>query len=225
MSLPIDLDGPRFGPAAGGATRELVVLLHGYGSDGNDLISLAPLLGQALPNAAFVSPHAPFPCEMAPMGRQWFSLENIDDAARYSGAESVRPMLDSFLDSELKAHGVTESRLSLLGFSQGAMMALHTALRRPQTIAGVVGFSGRLIGAEHLDRDLRTKPLCLLVHGGSDPVVPAQLLGEAVQALQAAGLSVDYALRPGLGHSIDEEGLRRAVAFLRQVLAEAGPQE
>ena len=129
MSLPIDLDGPRFGPAAGGEATALIVLLHGLGADGNDLISLAPLLGQAFPNAAFASPHAPFPCDMAPMGRQWFSLQNRDPRSMYFGAEGARPMLDRFLDTELAALGLKSEQLCLLGFSQGTMMALHTALR------------------------------------------------------------------------------------------------
>jgi phospholipase/carboxylesterase len=221
MSLPIDLDGPRFGPAAGGEAKALIVLLHGLGADGNDLISLAPLLGQAFPNAAFASPHAPFPCDMAPMGRQWFSLQNRDPRSMYFGAEGARPMLDRFLDTELAALGLEAKQLCLLGFSQGTMMALHTGLRRPLAIAGVIGFSGLLIGSERLAAEMHSTPPCLLVHGSADEVVPAQMLGAAVEGLREAGVEVDYALRPGLGHSIDEEGLRLAASFLERVLPEA----
>ena len=126
----------------------LVVFLHGLGADGSDLIGLAPVLAPHFPEAAFVSPDAPSPCDMAPMGRQWFSLQSREPQDLYSGSEKAREALDAFLDAELERHSLDDSRLALFGFSQGTMMALHTALRRPTPIAGVAGFSGHLVGVE-----------------------------------------------------------------------------
>ena len=152
-----ELDGPRLPPQAGGKAKSLVVLLHGLGADGNDLISLAPLWARVLPNTAFVSPHAPFPCDMAPYGRQWFSLLDRTPARVLAGVQAAAPILDAFLDAELARHELPPERLALVGFSQGTMMSLFVAPRRPVAIAGVVGYSGALVGAELLPGELRAR--------------------------------------------------------------------
>lgn len=214
-----DLDGPRAAPQSGGPARQVVVLLHGLGADGNDLIQLAPLLGQALPDAAFAAPHAGQPCDMAPMGRQWFPLQDTSPAALLAGAEAAVPGLERFLDAELARHGLSAGRLALLGFSQGGMMALHVGLRRSPPVAGICVFSGALVGAERLPGALAGRPPVLLVHGDSDEVIPHQAMPAAGAALKASGVPVTMETRPGLGHGIDEEGIRRAAAFLRRHLA------
>jgi phospholipase/carboxylesterase len=214
-----DLDGPRFGPAAGGAARQLVVLLHGLGADGNDLIGLAPHLARGLPEAAFVSPHAPFPCDMAPFGRQWFSLQDHGPEAMLAGVRLAAPILDGFIDDELARHGLSDERLALVGFSQGTMTGLYGALRRAEPCAQIVGFSGALIGAERLPQEIRSRPPVLLVHGDADPVVPFPALAAAQAALEASGVPVEAHRRPGLGHGIDEQGLGLAAAALERAFA------
>ena len=216
---PFDLDGPRFGPAGGGPADSLVVLLHGLGADGNDLIELAPILGQHLPNAAFVSPHAPFPCDMAPYGRQWFSLQDRTQEVILAGVRATAPILDAFLDAELARLGLAADRLALIGFSQGTMMSLHVAPRREAACAAVVGFSGALVGASQLADEIRSRPPVLLVHGDADPVVPFQAMEAARRALAAVGIAVDTERRPGLPHSIDQQGLVRALGHLKAALA------
>jgi phospholipase/carboxylesterase len=229
MNIGLDLDGPRFGPAQAqdGRPKELVILLHGLGADGNDLISLAPLFGQVLPAAAFVSPNAPFPCDMAPMGRQWFSFQDQDPAAVLAGARAAAAVLDAFIDAELERAGLGDERLVLLGFSQGTMMALHTAIRRARPCAAVIGFSGALIGPELLAAEVRSRPPVLLVHGDADEIVPFESMAAAEQALRAAGFLVHGEARPGLGHGIDEAGLQLGATMLKQSLYpdEAGPDE
>ncbi|MBL8806940.1 MAG: prolyl oligopeptidase family serine peptidase [Rhodospirillales bacterium] len=209
-----ELDGPRLAPASGGKAKSLVVLLHGLGADGNDLISLAPLWSRVLPDTAFVSPHAPFPCDMAPYGRQWFSLLDRSPARVLAGVQAAAPILDTFLDAELERHGLTPDRLALVGFSQGTMMSLFVAPRRAVAIAGVVGFSGALVGAEILAAELRARPPVLLVHGDADPIVPYERMAAAAAALDAAGISVETLTCPGLPHSIDEAGLQAGAEFL-----------
>ncbi|MEM7224864.1 MAG: dienelactone hydrolase family protein [Pseudomonadota bacterium] len=209
-----DLDGPRAGPAAGGTADSLVVLLHGLGADGNDLIGLAPDLGRLLPTTAFVSPNAPFPCDMAPFGRQWFSLQDRAPQALLAGARLAAPILDGFIDDELARHGLGDERLALLGFSQGTMMSLYVALRRAKPAACVLGYSGALIGAETLTAEIKSRPPVLLVHGEADEVVPFTAMAAAERALAAAEVPVAAERRPGLGHGIDPEGLRRGAAFL-----------
>lgn len=213
MTGLLDLDGPRCGAAAGEA-QQLVVLLHGLGADGHDLISLAPLFAQRLPQAAFVSPHAPFPCDMAPVGRQWFSFQDASPEAILGGVRLAAPVLNAFLDTELERHGLSDSQLVLAGFSQGTMMALYVALRRPAACAGVLGYSGALIGVELLSGEIESRPPVLLLHGDADQVVPPRSLPAAVAALEANGVSVTSELRPGLGHGIDERGLQLGADFL-----------
>ena len=213
MTGLLDLDGPRYGAAAGEA-QQLVVLLHGLGADGHDLISLAPLFAQRLPQAAFVSPHAPFPCDMAPVGRQWFSFQDASPEAILGGVRLAAPVLNAFLDAELERHGLSDSQLVLAGFSQGTMMALYVALRRPAACAGVLGYSGALIGVELLSGEIESRPPVLLLHGDADQVVPPRSLPAAVAALEANGVSVTSELRPGLGHGIDERGLQLGADFL-----------
>ena len=219
MNNPVDLDGPVVAPVSGGAPRQLVVLLHGYGADGNDLIELAPQWARLLPDAAFVSPHAPFPCEASPYGRQWFGFEGRDQAEIYAGVQEAAGILDRFLDVALAHFSVAADRMALVGFSQGTMMALHVAPRRETAIGGIVGYSGRLIGPEQLGREIRSRPPVLLIHGDGDPVVPFASMAAAATALTALKVPVETARRPGLPHAIDPEGLARGGAFLTRVLS------
>jgi len=218
MKSPFDLEGPEFGPEAGGAPKKLVLLLHGLGADGNDLIGLAPHWAGLLPHAVFVSPHAPFPCDMAPYGHQWFSLQDRTEASILSGVQLAHPIVDAFIDRLLQRFGLTEADLALVGFSQGTMMALFTALRRARPVAAVVGYSGALVGAGSLAQELRSRPPVLLAHGDADDIVPVQASQAARAALQAAGVPVELHIRPGLPHGIDEQGLALGGQFLAKAL-------
>jgi len=214
------LDGPR-AEATSGEAKSLVILLHGYGADGNDLIGLAGPLGGALADTAFVSPNAPEPCTVNPMGRQWFPISYLDgstEAEMRAGAERAAVALDAFIDAEIERSGLPASRIALMGFSQGTMMALHVGLRRADALAGIVGFSGRLIEPERLADDIRSRPPVLLIHGTADEVVPFESMEQAQTGLGEAGVSVETVARPGLGHGIDERGMVAAAQFLMQRL-------
>ncbi len=209
------LDGPRRPPASGRPARQLVVLLHGYGANGDDLIGLGDAFSGVLPDAAFVAPDAPAEIPGYPMGRQWFPLATRGLPEVTAGAEAARPLIDAFLDTELRRLGLADSVLVLIGFSQGTMLALHTGLRRASPPAGIVGFSGLLPQAPPPGIG---RPPVLLVHGERDEMIAAAALPAARDALAAAGVPVEAHLRPGLGHGIDEGGLRLAAAFLKRVL-------
>ena len=229
------LDGPRNLPAGGVQPDALVVLLHGYGADGNDLIELAPHWRRRLPRAAFVAPHAPERIPGMPYGFQWFSLAGYDpgqmrrdprQAAEIyrrmeTGAIAAAGLLDSFLDAELARHGLAPGRLALVGFSQGTMMALHVGLRRPVGPAAIVGFSGALVGGDRLKSEMACCPPVLLIHGDADEVVPVTALFGAAEGLAQAGVTVRWHIAPGLGHGIEPEGLEIAGQFLAQSLAGA----
>lgn len=219
MTPPITLDGPRL--EAGAKTQGLVVLLHGLGADGSDLIGLAPYLQKDLPGVSFVSPHAPFPCDMAPYGRQWFSLQHRSPATVLAGVQAAAPILDAFVTGERDRLGLADRNVALLGFSQGTMMSLYVSLRRAEALAGVVGYSGALVAPHLLASEVRSRPPVLLVHGTADPIVPFQAMDAAAGALKTAGVPVETLARPGLPHSIDEEGIAAGIEFLQEHLPPA----
>jgi phospholipase/carboxylesterase len=213
-----ELDGPRLEPS-GGPARRLLVFLHGYGADGNDLIDLGRAWQGLLPGTAFVSPHAPEPCGQAPMGRQWFPLTFRTPNERWDGVNHAGPQLQRFLDAELARRQLPPSALALVGFSQGTMMALHVGLRRAAQPAAVVGYSGLFVlpddaAPDAVAGEITARPPVLLVHGAQDDLIPAQALFQSAQALAALAVPVEWHLSPGVGHGIDEEGLRHGGAFL-----------
>jgi phospholipase/carboxylesterase len=216
--MAADIDGPRLMPR-GGAARQLVVFLHGYGADGNDLIEIGRAWQQLLPDTAFVSPHAPEPCGQAPMGRQWFPLTFRTPNERWDGVNKAAPGLHRFLDAELARHNLPPSALALVGFSQGTMMALHVGLRRAAAPAVVVGYSGVFVlpddtPPETVAGEITARPPVLLVHGDQDDLIPAQALFLSAQTLAALAVPVEWHLSHGVGHGIDQEGLRHGGAFL-----------
>jgi phospholipase/carboxylesterase len=205
------LTGPRLPPRQGAATH-LVVLLHGYGADGNDLIGLAPALQKAMPTAAFVAPNAPERCPGA--GYQWFALSRIDPHELAQGVGAAAPTLDAFLDAERSRLDLAGDRLALIGFSQGTMMALHVGLRRQAMPAAIVGFSGVLVSPEQLPKSENAKPPVLLTHGDADTLIPAIATIEAANALGGAGLLVRWHFSQGIAHGIGPDAIALAADFL-----------
>lgn len=222
------LSGPRLPPANGQPPRKLVVLLHGYGANGDDLIALGSVVGRLLPDALFLAPNAPDPVPGGFGGFQWFSLSHYDpnmlrrdpkhSAAIYGemleGAEKAAPSINAFIDEELARHKIDPANLALIGFSQGTMMSLHVGLRRTLPPACIIGFSGALLGADRLKTEAQHKPPVLLVHGDADDVVPPEALFAALSGLGEAEIPAEFHVCPGLGHGIDEEGLQIAARFL-----------
>ncbi|WP_439816698.1 alpha/beta hydrolase [Zavarzinia sp. CC-PAN008] len=208
------IDGPRVPAAAGGRPDSPVVLVHGYGADGNDLIELAPHWGRMLPGTAFVAPHAPEPCEQSPMGRQWFGIMRAGPNWM-TGARRAAPILEAFVEGERQRLGLTPDRVALVGFSQGTVMSLQVALRQEEPYAAVVGFSGALAEPETVAAETTSRPPVLLVHGDQDPMIPVGAVHAATAALARAGVSVQFHICQGLGHSIDQDGLHLAGQFLR----------
>lgn len=214
------LDGPRLAPKSR-TVSQLVVFLHGFGADGNDLIAIGQQWESLLPNTAFVSPHAPQACAQAPRGRQWFPLTMSGEEERWRGVNEARPTLEAFLDAELARYGLSDDRLALVGFSQGTMMALHVGLRRNRAPAALVGYSGILVGPEHLGaakaRDSKGRPApVLLIHGDQDDLIPAEALFASAEALAKAGIPCEWHLSLGIGHGIDGGGLMHGGLFLAQ---------
>ena len=218
-----DLDGPRIEPRSG-KTKQLVVFLHGYGADGNDLIDIGRAWQGLLPEAAFVSPHAPRPCGQAPVGREWFPLTFRDPNERWVGVQAAAPVLNAFFDAELQRRQLPPSALALVGFSQGTMMALHVGLRRAVRPAAIVGYSGMLVVPEDVEpekfaAEITAKPPVLLIHGDQDELIPVQAVFHAGQGLAALDIPAEWHISSGIGHGIDQEGLRQGGEFIARHFA------
>ena len=209
-----ELEGAVHDPVSGGPPKKLVILLHGYGADGNDLIGLAEPLAPLMPDVVFHAPNAPYPCDGNPFGYQWFGISRLDPHLMLAGVRGAAPFVEAFLDKLLADYGLTEADTALVGFSQGTMMSLHVGLRREKRLAGIVGFSGLLPGVETLRDEIRSKPPVLLIHGDADPMVPFEMMDRAESALKAVGVDVDSYAARGVGHSIDGHGLEKCARFL-----------
>jgi phospholipase/carboxylesterase len=213
-----ELDGPRWGPASKAAPAQLVVLCHGLGADGHDLIDLAPTWGHALPDAAFVSVDAPFAHDSG-FGRQWWSVADRSPPVVEAGVRHAAGFLERFINAELQRLGLPADRYALMGFSQGAMTVLFTGLRRASAPRAILAFSGALIAPESLATELANHAPVLLVHGEADDVVPAQRSRDAEAALRAVNVPVEAAYVPRLGHGIDDTGLAMGALTLQRAFA------
>jgi phospholipase/carboxylesterase len=217
MTALKQLSGPFLAPRSGKA-KQLVMFLHGYGANGADLLAIGEDWAEELPDAAFVSPNAPEVCEAFAAGFQWFSIRAIDEKVfeREKQIEKVTPVLDAFIDAQLKHWGVPESRLIVVGFSQGGMMAMYTMPRRKTACAGIISYSGLLIDAAGLEVPGIVKPPVLAIHGDADEIVPPLHLDAVRRGFTSAGFDVETIMRPGLGHGIDAFGVKRGVEFIKE---------
>ena len=214
------LEGPQYGPASGGKPDSLVLLLHGVGADGFDLIDLAPVWAEALPKTLFIAPHAPFPFQGAPFGRQWFDIMDRTPARLEAGLRHAAGILGDFTRTKLTELGLGGDRLALMGFSQGAMVALFAGLRGAvPSPASILAYSGALLGPESFAAEVTAHPPVLLVHGEADEVVPAMASRQAASLLQAEAIPHELLLRPDLGHGLDDVGLAAGTALLARNLS------
>ncbi len=211
----------RWGPADKGAARMLVILCHGVGADASQMAAFADAWSPRLPAAAFVAPDAPEPFDQAPLGRQWFGVQDRDPAALDAGARRAAPLLHRLIDAELDRLAPAAPRipvpLALAGFSQGAMMALHAGLRRAPSPGAILAYSGALFDTPALARECTGRPAVLLAHGEQDPVVPFARGPEAAAALRRVGVPVETCWRPALGHAVDDAGLAAGLRALKRL--------
>lgn len=215
------LTGPRIDPAHGGKAEKLVVILHGLGANGNDLIGIGHLWGRSMPHAAFLAYDAPEPCAGLPMGRQWFDLSERDPVQMIEALRRVSRTLFDSIDAELARLGLEDDDLAITGFSQGAMLTLFAGLRRPRAPAALVGYSGALLVPEALVLDITVRPPVLLIHGEADQVVPAKASRDAAETMRDCAVTVHLHMQPEVDHTIDQQGIDIAASFLAHEFAEA----
>ena len=214
-----ELDGPRWGPASKAEPRQLVVLCHGLGADGHDLIDLAPSWGHAVPDALFVSVDAPFVHDSG-FGRQWWSVADRSPPVMEAGVRRAASYLGPFIDSELSRLSLPADAYALMGFSQGAMTVLFTGLRHVPPPRAILAFSGALVAPETLATELTGRTPVLLAHGEADDVVPVSRSRDAEAALHAAGVPVEATYVPRLGHGIDDTGISLGALFLQRAFTD-----
>ena len=213
-----ELKSARKGPQDADA---VVVFLHGYGADGADLLGLADPLAPHLPKTAFYAPDAPERSRNNPLGYQWFPIPWLDGSSEQDAKTAMKgsvAAINEFLDKVLADEGLSADRMVVIGFSQGTMMALHVLPRRAEAVAGIVGFSGRLLAPESLASEARVKPPVVLIHGDQDPMVPFEDMALAGEALEKAGFTVYGHVMKGTGHGIAPDGLSVALAFIKDRL-------
>lgn len=211
------LNAERAGPERG---KNLVIFVHGYGANGADLIGLADPLAPHMPETIFYAPDAPDRVPGAPFGFQWFPIPWLDGSSQEAaekGLAAAADDLNHFITDTMEREGIGPENTILFGFSQGTMLSLHIAPRRDKAIAGVVGFSGRLLSPDGLG-EAAHKPPILLVHGDADGVVPFQSMPEAADTLQKAGFDIYTHVMAGTGHGIAPDGLSVALSFMRDRL-------
>ncbi|WP_417583706.1 alpha/beta hydrolase [Pelagibacterium sp.] len=219
MTDLVKLSGPMLTPTSG-PEKSLVVLLHGYGSDGRDLIALGQFWRDSFPDTMFVAPNAPHVCGGNPFGYEWFPLDLERDRtlSRLTGAETAHPIIDGFLADLWAQTGLGPADTILVGFSQGAMMALYTGLRLAEPLKGIVAFSGLIVAPEKLGAEIASKPPVLLIHGDMDDVVPVMGSEAALPKLIDLGVDAGLHISQGSGHTIAQDGLDAATAFLRKAI-------
>ncbi len=201
-----------------GNPQNIVIILHGYGSDGANLLDLSDIFAPFFQNPVFIAPDAPFPYEYVPdMGRQWFSLLDRNEEVLLEGAEIARKILLQFIDIKLKEYNLKNHNLTFIGFSQGTMIALYTALKLEEKCRAVVGFSGTIVSAEETISSCKSKPPICMIHGSDDDVVPCTLGKFTAKILKENKISTEFYEIPNLGHSIEMQGIKHAQKFLKTV--------
>jgi phospholipase/carboxylesterase len=206
------VEGPKIAALSCGKPAYLVVLLHGPGSDGQAIIDQALNWAPTMPKADFVAAEAPFASDGG--GKQWFETGGCDPARINDGLKTTAPLLDAFLDHMLAQRRLPDSHLALVGFSQGAILALHVGIRRPKQMAAIVAFSGALFDEADVSPEIRSMPPTLMIHGEEDQTVPFAAMKATKERLKAAGVPVKSMRRPGLGHAMDDDGVIAAGDFL-----------
>lgn len=213
----LKLNGLEFKNSTNNPPKQLIIMLHGYGSNGENMIDLAGSFSSTLPDAYFIAPNAPADHEHGYGGYQWFSLISRDENFILEGINYASNILNNYIDEQLARFNLIDNQLILIGFSQGAMLAIYAALRRMSKIAGVISYSGSVIGDKFLSNEIKSKPSILMIHGDNDDVVSPISLDLGIKTLRENQIPVKGLMCKGLAHSINLEGIKEAITFFKEI--------
>ena len=199
-----------------GKFDKIIVFLHGYGANGNDLVSIGNSWQKELPNTMFISPNAPFDCPWGNDAYQWFELSSISPESVGDGLKKAGPYLNEFIDHISNETKIPIEKLFFVSFSQGTMMALYHLCKRSSICAGIMGYSGLLFCDKDFDLSIKSKPPIRLYHGKNDDVIIFEQTVNASEKLKSLEFDVDHKIKDSLGHGIDEEGLDYGLEFIKK---------
>jgi len=208
-------------PARSDQTRSLVVLLHGFGSNGQAMLGLVRTLSMALPDTTFLAPDAPDAAPGRPGGRMWFPIPELGGSSAEEAdlrLQASARLLDAFLDDQLAAYGLPAFAMALFGFSQGAGLAYEVGPRRRDQLAGVIAVAGRMKRKDALAADVRSRPPFLILTGAEDHLLASDETNLAAAALSQARIPAMRVLMAGTGHGFSDVGLAAARDFLKSVI-------
>ncbi|OEY87158.1 phospholipase [Wolbachia pipientis] len=209
----IEINGPEI--CLSGDRKNVIVCLHGWGASGDSFIHVAKIMSKFLPYSHFIAPNAPF-VRKTGGGYQWFGLENRAEEILYNGVKHAASIVNCFIDKKLKEMGLNDTQLSLIGFSQGAMLAIHASLTRVQPCSSVVAYSGRFIAPSQVTMDIKSTPEMCIIHGDADDVVPFSCFDLSVQTLKKHGVNIEAHAIHALGHIINDDGIKLGVEFIKR---------
>ena len=195
---------------------KLILILHGYGSDANDLLSIAKYWQRFLPEIFFCLPNAPNICQINTRGFEWFDLMQTDEKKIFEESLISQKKLKELIDNKLEILNLKFKDLFLVGFSQGTMMSIQYAISQKKEIAGVLGYSGKIFDYELLSKNLNSRPKIKFLHGNIDEIVPVEEMYKAVDFLKLNNFNVDYKVYDNLNHAISPEGLSDGLNFIKK---------
>ncbi len=205
-------------PSSNSSPKSIVILCHGYGGDGKDISILANYWKNFLPDTLFICPDAPEVCKLTPSGFQWFDLMDQTEEEILSKSLIAEQKLNFLIDEIIEKNNIKEEKIAMVGFSQGCMISLQTALKRKKQIKCVIGYSGKLLNPEHLKKNINSKPEIYLMHGDIDAVVPINFLLEAKSFFLENKYKISTKIFRNCEHRIPNEGLSIGFQFLKKNL-------
>lgn len=219
------LTGTTCWTSKGSRSGALIILFHGYDSNGEQFSGLSAEFRGRLPDAYFFAPDGPLESAPGSDRRRWFQVTGQSTDGIYGALGALCRRVNETVDEVQRDIGVGDAETAFVGFSQGATVALHAALLRSAPIAGVLSFAGQTVLGDRLAEDALSYPAVYLVHGRDDTVVPPARFAITVESLMKLGVPVKSRMCHGAGHTINGEGLRYGLEFLAETLPDAGAND
>ena len=208
------LDSIIIKPEEGTEIKNAIILLHGYGGDGNDISMLTLNWKRHLPNTVFICPNGHETCPINPSGYQWFDLTKDDSSYILDQSLKAEVKIKKFIDEIKNEFNLTNDKICLSGFSQGCMMSLNVGLTSDEKFLCIIGFSGKIIDKDDLKLRIKNSTETLLIHGDADQVVPSTNLLEAKDFLIRSNIEVQTFLIKNCDHHIPIEASSTALNYI-----------